>query len=173
MNISLHHFCAPFIVSGCGIVTEQECDECFEDARFHEACDNYFAEKYAISFDCYSGVDLQPDCFCNSDDENNDACFVDGDFQLGAYEFGNPDCEVELDPEDYRCESFADNYDSCTNWKNTRKEALSRDEEKRYYSSEECRRWAWDDNDWSIEKAIESRDCEEFAELIGLEQMFE
>jgi hypothetical protein len=161
------------LLLGCGVVTEQECDECFEDARFHQACDNYFAEQYSIAFDCYNGIELDSDCFCNGEDVDNDACFIDGMFQLGAYEYETPECVIEFDPLETQCDSLSDHYNSCTNWKNSKKEAFSKAEQKEYYSSDECRRWAWDDEDWSLEKAVETRDCEAFAQMIGLEQLLD
>ena len=151
----------------CGIITEQECDECVEFARFANACYAYFQEERNIEFECYKGLDLDPDNICTQTKIDAGECQY-----LGSYFF---DEEGYWELEENECNNIFDHYASCKNMKRTKKRAFSFVEQRKYYDGLEddngnyCRGWFWDDQDttrWKLEKAAEKRECEEYFEIL-------
>jgi len=155
------------VVVACGWVTEQECDECVEDARYHAACHE------SVSGPCWKDVSLEP-CICTAEmvDLYPNRCETIGDV-MNIWQ-DDEDIVQLLDEPVYSacyssyehmwdnidngvCSSFFDYYSSCRSVKNARKASLNFRNEREYYG--ECRRWFWDANSES-EMNIENRVCQ-------------
>ena len=155
-----------FLFQSCGVITEQECDECVEDARFLSACRDYFSEEYGIIPDCYKDVELNPDNICTTEKIEEGICEY-----LGSYLYDD-EVIAQLSTNYENCKGFFDYYTSCKNLKSNRKSGLNASDQRAYYDGKEestgnyCRRWFWDDEeDWKGEKLIEKQACEEYADL--------
>lgn len=162
---------------GCGIVTEQECDECVEYARFADACHDFLKSEYDISLACSVDLEYEPDRFCTQSfvEENQNRDNLSSDEQrcidaalngerLGWYMYTLDDFNVIGSS---TCESQWDYYSGCQSKKRAKKKAMNAAEQFEYYQSDECRRWFWDSKElWALETAVEKRDCEEFYTLL-------
>jgi len=160
------------LLASCGFITEQNCDECWESARFANACSDYLEEEIGLAFDCYKSVDLDPDSVCTSEKFQNGEC--DG---LGWYYFSDEDFEqLAANLENETCNSLIDWYASCKTYERNRKKGLNAIDQWEFYNgkiNEEvgeyepaCRTWIGDEKS-DVEKAIEKRDCEAWAEAAG------
>ena len=152
------------LISSC-VITEQECDECIEFARFANTCDEYFQTEYNISFNCFTDIELNTDQVCTSEDVTMETCE-----EIGTYQFNDYELESALTT---TCESFWDYYSSCRKLEKTRKKALNFEDQRALYDGEEnaqgnyCRRWMGDDEeDWELEELEEQRDCAAYAEYV-------
>ncbi len=151
-------FIAAFLFSSCGVITDQHCADCKQEALFFESCRDYLIDVRNIDIPCYKDLELNPDHFCTDDD------FLNGYCEFPGYNFSDEEASLLGENID-SCVSYSDYHESCENMLNTTKKALNTLEQLEHYQTGSCRYWFWEDKN-DLREAIEALDCEAYVTLL-------